>query len=97
MRAVWKGLLRNSLPWQTSQSLGQVLDKSIVWLKMDTTGGQLMNKRRPLHMTLEEVELLQWALYQLNRGSLNDRQLETLESLAELLIESEKVILGRKR
>ena len=46
-----------------------------------------------IKVNLEEVELLQWALYRLNRGSLDDRQLENLQRLDDRLSRAEDRVL----
>ena len=51
------------------------------------------SKTTTIKANLEEIELLQWALYRLNRGSLNDRQLENLKRLDDRLSRAEDRVL----
>ena len=46
-----------------------------------------------IKVNLEEVELLTWALFRLERRNLDDRQLENLERLGDRLSRAEDRVL----
>jgi hypothetical protein len=50
-------------------------------------------KTTTVKVSLEEIELLQWALYGLDRSSLNDRQLENLQRIDDRLSRAEDRVL----
>ena len=58
-------------------------------------GGQLMTRHKTttVKLNLEEIELLQWALYRLNRSCLEQRQLEDLERIDDRLSRAEDRVL----
>ena len=51
------------------------------------------HKTTTIKLNLEEIELLHWALYRLNRSSLDKRQLENLERIDDRLSRAEDRVL----
>ena len=77
----------------TSQRLRRIVHEPVVFYYHN--GGQPMTRHKTttVKLNLEEIELLHWALYRLNRASLDQRQLENLERIDDRLSRAEDRVL----